>query len=44
MDGAKVITDTIDQRMVDSRLAWAEAFSKGDVDRVGMKILAIVRT
>ena len=42
MDGAKLVTDTVDQWMVDRRSAWAEAFSKEDVDRVGMKILAIV--
>ena len=44
MDGAKVITDTIDQSVIDRRSAWAEAFSREDVDRVEMKILAIVRS
>jgi hypothetical protein len=43
MDGAKAITDTIDQRMVDRRSAWVEVSSKGGMDRVEMKILAIVR-
>ena len=44
MDGAKVITDTIDQCVVDRRSAWTEAFLKKSVDRVEMKILAIVRS
>ena len=44
MDGAKSITDTIEQRLVGRRFAWVEACSKEYVDRVGMKILAIVRT
>ena len=30
--------------MVDRRPAWAEAFSREEVDRVGMKILVIVGT
>ena len=44
MDGAKAITDTIEQCVVDRRPAWAEACSRGCVDRAEMKILAIVRT
>ena len=44
MDGAKSVTDTVEQRMVGRCLAWAEALSKESVDRVGIKILAIVRT
>ena len=42
MDGTKLITDTIEYNLIDRRPAWAEAFLKGSVDRVGMKILAIV--
>jgi hypothetical protein len=45
MDGAKLITDTVDIRKNCGRL-WrpgrAEAFSKGGVDLTGMKILAVV--
>ena len=44
MDGAKLATDTIEQRMVGRRSAWAEVFSKESMDRVEMKILAIVRS
>ena len=44
MDGAKSVTYTVEQRMVGRCLAWAEALSKESVDRVGIKILAIVRT
>ena len=44
MDGAKVITDTLEQCVVGRRSAWAEACPRGYVDRAEMKILAIVRT
>ena len=44
MDGAKMITDTVEQCLVDRRPAWTEACLKRYVDRVGMKILAIVRS
>ncbi len=44
MDGAKLVTNTMEQRLVDRRSAWAEAFLRRDVDRVEMKILAIVRS
>jgi len=44
MDGAKLITDTMDKIMVDRRTAWAEVFLKESMDRVVMRILAIVRT
>ena len=44
MDGTKAITDTAEQRMVGRCLAWAEAYSRECVDRVGIRILAIVRT
>ena len=44
MDGAKMITDTVDRIMVDRCSAWAEAFLKMNVDRVEIRILAIVGT
>ena len=44
MDGAKLVTDTIDKFVVDRRSAWVEVRSKECMDRVEMKILAIVRT
>jgi len=44
MDGAKIVTDTVDNFVIDRRPAWAEVCSKEYMDRVGMKILAIVRT
>ena len=42
MDGAKSVTDTVEQCLIDRRSVWAEAFLKKDVDRIEMKILAIV--
>ena len=44
MDGAKSVTDTAELNMVGRYPAWAEAFLRRKVDRVGIKILAIVRT
>ena len=44
MDGAKTVTDTSEQCMIDRCPAWAEACLKRYVDRVGIRILAIVRT
>ena len=44
MDGAKLITDTIEYNLVGRRSAWVEVSSKGGMDRVEMKILAIVRS
>ena len=44
MDGAKLVTDTIDIFVIGRRSAWAEVCPRGYMDRVEMKILAIVRT
>ena len=44
MDGAKLVTDTTEQCLIDRRPAWAEASLRRVVDRVGMRILAIVRS
>ena len=44
MDGAKLVTDTIEQCLVDRRSAWVEVSSRGGMDRVEIKILAIVRS
>jgi len=44
MDGTKLVTDTLDQRMIGRRPAWVEVRMKVCMDRVGMKILAIVRS
>ena len=44
MDGAKLITDTIEQCLVGRRSAWTEVCLKECMDRVEMKILAIVRS
>ena len=44
MDGAKLITDTMEQCLIDRRPAWAEVFLQRNMDRVGMRILAIVRS
>ena len=44
MDGAKLTTDTMEQSLIDRRTAWAEASLKRVVDRVVMRILAIVRS
>ena len=44
MDGAKAITDTLERNLVGRCPAWAEVCLRGYMDRVGIKILAIVRT
>ena len=47
MDGAKLVTDTIDHStecVVSRRSARTEAFLQRNVDLVEMKILAIVRS
>ena len=44
MDGAKLVTDTIEQCLVGRRPAWAEVGMRVSMDRAGMKILAIVRS
>ena len=44
MDGAKLITDTTDQSVIDRRSVWTEVALKGAMDRIEMKILAIVRS
>ena len=47
MDGAKLVTDTIDystEYVVSRRSLRAEAFLQEDVDLIEMKILAIVRS
>ena len=39
-----MLTDTVEQCLVGRRSAWVEAFPRGRVDRVEMKILVIVRS
>jgi hypothetical protein len=45
MDGAKLITDTVDysnEYVIGRCLAWAEAFPGGNVDRAKLQILVVV--
>ena len=44
MDGAKSVTDTLDIIVVDRCMAWAEVSLRRGMDRVVIKILAIVRS
>ena len=44
MDGAKSVTDTLEQRVVGRCPVWTEVCPRGCMDRIGIRILAIVRS
>ncbi len=44
MDGAKLVTDTIEQSLVGRCSEWVEVYSREYMDHAEIKILAIVRS